>query len=149
MEDLNVNLAIWGMFMNSTLRAAVHLGKDYDKNLHHAKNHIWDSLGQLFCEIERLISEQSDILGPKTPEIVGLKSFEIEENTWRSMSSLCERAYQTTTAKVYVFSDSVLCTGEMGGDPNAAWMHKIKWYSQNNHFKELNRIDGMQTEFEW
>ena len=21
--------------------------------------------------------------------------------------------------------------------------------SQNNHFKELNRIDGMQTEFEW
>ena len=28
-------------------------------------------------------------------------------------------------------------------------MNKIKWYSQNNHFKELNRIDDMQTEFEW
>ena len=27
MEDLNVNLASWGMFMNTTLRAAVHLGK--------------------------------------------------------------------------------------------------------------------------
>ena len=39
--------------------------------------------------------------------------------------------------------------GEMRGDPNAAWMNKTKWYSQNNHFKELNRIDGMQTEFEW
>ena len=26
-EDLNVNLAIWRMFMNSTVRAAVHLGR--------------------------------------------------------------------------------------------------------------------------
>ena len=37
----------------------------------------------------------------------------------------------------------------MGDDPNAAWKNKIKWYSENNHDKELNRIDGMQTEFEW
>ena len=57
---LNVNLAIWNIFMNTTLRAAVHLGKDYDTNLHYAKNHLWDSLGQLFCEIKRLISEQSE-----------------------------------------------------------------------------------------
>ena len=47
------------------------------------------------------------------------------------------------------FSDSVLCMGEMRGDPNAAWMNEVEWYSQNNHSKELNRIDGMQTEFEW
>ena len=39
--------------------------------------------------------------------------------------------------------------GKMGGDPNAVCMNKIKWYLQNNHFKELNRIDGMQTEFDW
>ena len=26
---------------------------------------------------------------------------------------------------------------------------KIKWYSENNHFKDMNRIDGMPTEFEW
>ena len=25
---------------------------------------------------------------------------------------------------------------------------KIKWYSENNHFKDMNRIDGMLTEFE-
>ena len=24
-----------------------------------------------------------------------------------------------------------------------------KWYSENNHFKDMNRIDGMPTEFEW
>ena len=37
----------------------------------------------------------------------------------------------------------------MGDDPNAAWKNKNKWYSENNHFKGLIRIDGMQTEFEW
>ena len=55
MEDLSVNLAFWGMFMNTTLQAAIHLGKDYETNSHNAKNHIWDSLGQLFGEIKRLI----------------------------------------------------------------------------------------------
>ena len=39
--------------------------------------------------------------------------------------------------------------GEMRGDPNAARMNKIEWCSQNNCLKELNRIDDMQTEFEW
>ena len=37
----------------------------------------------------------------------------------------------------------------MRSDPNAAWMNKIKWNWQNNHLKELNRIDGIQTELEW
>ena len=48
MKDLNVNLAIWWMFMNTTLRAAIHFGKDFDTNLHYAKNHLWNSLGQIF-----------------------------------------------------------------------------------------------------
>ena len=60
-EDLNVNLAIWWMFMNTTLHAAVHFGKDYDTKLHYAKNHIWDSLGQLFDEIKRLMITTSKV----------------------------------------------------------------------------------------
>ena len=63
---------------------------------------LWD-----FCEIKRLISEQSEILGPKTPEIIGLKIIEFEETTWRSTSVLRESACQITIAKVFVFSDSV------------------------------------------
>ena len=50
MKDLDVNLANWGMFMNTTLRAAVHLGKDYDANLRYVKNHLWKTAGQLFRE---------------------------------------------------------------------------------------------------
>ena len=111
--------------MNTTLQAAVHVGKDYDTNLHYAKNHILDSLGQLFGETERLVCEQSEILGPETPEIVGLKITELEETTWKSISLLCEGTYQITTAKVYVFSDSVHFMCEMRGDPNAARMIQI------------------------
>ena len=48
MKYLNVKLAFCGMFMNTTLRAAVHLGKDYDTNLRFVKNYLWNSLGQLF-----------------------------------------------------------------------------------------------------
>ena len=27
--------------------------------------------------------------------------------------------------------------------------HNIKWYVESNHLKDLNRIDGKPTEFEW
>ena len=55
MEDLNVNAAIWGMFMNTTLQAAVHLAQDNDQNLRFAKNHFWSSLKKLFkkCKIDQ------------------------------------------------------------------------------------------------
>ena len=62
---------------------------------------------------------------------------------------LCEKAYRFTNAKTYVFSNSVLCVGKMGDDPVANWKRQIQWYSENNHFKEVDRIDGMHTEFEW
>ena len=53
MEDLNVHAAIWGMFMNTTLQAAVHLGEDYDQNLRFVQNHSWSSFKKLFKETEK------------------------------------------------------------------------------------------------
>ena len=40
MDDFDVNVAIWGIFMNATLRAAVHLGQDYEANLRYVKNNL-------------------------------------------------------------------------------------------------------------
>ena len=37
MEDLNANAAVWRMFINAALHAAVHLGEDYDQNLRFVK----------------------------------------------------------------------------------------------------------------
>ena len=74
---------------------------------------------------------------------------DFQDARWMSTSLLRKKACWITNANVYVFSDSVLCVGKMGDDPIATWKSKIKWYSENNHFKDMNRIDGMQAEFEW
>ena len=63
MEDLDVNVAIWGVFMNATRKAAVHLGSDHDVNLRHVKNSFWRTTGQLFGETEKLISGQTETTG--------------------------------------------------------------------------------------
>ena len=98
-------------------------------------------MGQLFNETGKLISKEK--------EITGVSTLDFQDATWMSTSLLCEKAYRITNAKVHVFSDSVLCVGKIGDDPIATWKSKIKWYSENNQFKDMNRIDGMPTEFEW
>ena len=121
-DDLDVNMAIWGIFLNATLRAAVHLGPDNEANLRYVKNNLWNSVGLSFRETGNLISEQKEITGVST---IGFK-----DATWMSTRSLCEKAYQITNAEAYVFSDFVLCVGKMGDDPIATWKSKIKWYSE-------------------
>ena len=37
----------------------------------------------------------------------------------------------------------------MGDDPVESWKSKIQWYSDNDYFKDLNRIDGQPIELEW
>ena len=98
-------------------------------------------MGQLFNETGKLISEQTGI--------TGVNRVNFKDITWMSTSLLCSPAYRITNAKAYVFSDSVLSLGKKLDDPVASWKSKIKWYSENNHFKDMNRIDGMPTDFEW
>ena len=62
---------------------------------------------------------------------------------------LHSRTYQYANASVHVFSDSVLCLEKMGHNPVESWKKQIQWYSESNHFSELNRIDGKPIEFEW
>ena len=100
-DDLDVSMAIWSMFLKTTLQATVHLGQNYEANLRFLKNHLWNSVGQLFNENEKLISEQT--------EIIGVSTINFKERTWMSTSLLCSKAYQITNAKTCVFSDSVLC----------------------------------------
>ena len=82
-------------------------------------------------------------------ETTGISLINFQDLRWVSTSLLHSRAYQYSTANVYAFSDSVLCLGKMGDDPVESWKSKIQWYSDNNYFSELNRIDGQPMEFEW
>ena len=96
-----MNAAIWGTFLNTSLQAAVHLGQDYEVSLRFVKNHLWTSVEQLFKETGKLSRNQT--------EITGVTTIDYKEHTLISTSLLCDRAYQITNAKTYVFSDSVLC----------------------------------------
>ena len=82
MDDLDVNVAIWGIILNATLRAAVHLGQDHEAK----KKNLWNSVGQLFNETGKLISEQK--------EITGVSTIKLKDATWMSTSLLCEKAYR-------------------------------------------------------
>ena len=103
-DDLDVNIAIWNIFRNATLRAAVHLGQDYEVNLRSVKKKLWNSVGQFFRETGKLISDSH--------EITGIRTIEFQDPTWMSTSLLCSKAYQITNTKTFVFSDSVLCVGK-------------------------------------
>ena len=131
MDDLDLNMAIGDIFVKTTLRAAVHLGQDHEANLRYVKNHVWKSVGQR-CSKKR-----------------SKRTIAFKDATWMSTSPLCKKAFRFTNAKSYVLSDSVLFVRKMGDDAVATWKSKIKWYSEDNHFNDMNRIDGMPTEFEW
>ena len=46
--------------MTTTLRAAVHRGRDYEVNSRYVKNHHWKTAGQLFRKIEKLVRSRTE-----------------------------------------------------------------------------------------
>ena len=130
MEDLNVNLAIWRMLMKTTLRAAVHLGKDFDMNSRFVKNYF----NRRAFQRNRKADQWSDRNHWQKPD--QFQRFEVGIAKLIAQSSLSIFQCQSLC-----LLDSVLCLGKMGDDPVESWKTKIQWYSDNNYFSELNRID--------
>ena len=54
-------------------------------------------------------------------------------------------------AKVYIFSDSVLCLGKIHQHPksNEAWKDRIEWITTSESYRDYDGINGEPTEFEW
>ena len=73
MDYLDVNMAIWRIFLNATLQAAVHLGQDYEANLRYVKNHLWSSVKQLVNETGTLIRGQTEITGVTSKSLRGCR----------------------------------------------------------------------------
>ena len=92
---------------------------------------------------QRLIKDQ--------PEISGVSRICWQTHLWEGKSLLCGKAVRLVTARVNVFSDSVLCLGKVNTYPqsNAAWESKLEWFKSTHQYKELDRIDGKPMEFEW
>ena len=115
--------AVWCIFMNNTLQAAVHLGRNYLENSRFTKNQLLKSVKQLFQLIEKLIKDQK--------EINSLTTVDFKEPTWRSTTLLCDKAFEITNAKTFVFADSVLSLGSISDQPFEAWKNKSVWFLEN------------------
>ena len=114
MQDIDKRSLNWGMFMSSTLEASVFMGKDYSENLHSIKNTGNNlTLKQMVDISEKLVVGQSD-------EIFGVSPINWEDSSWKQLSLVNdEEVISLSHAKVYVFSDSVLCLGKVNQNPTS------------------------------
>ena len=111
----------------------------------HQKYRKYLTMKQMLNISEKLISEQSD-------KIYGVKTINWEVSSWKHLSLIGdEEVVSLSHAKVYVFSDSVLCFGKMSENPqsNIVWEDKLTWFQSSPVYRTLDKIDGEPTEFEW
>ena len=130
--------------MSVTLESAVLTGKNYLDNCHSITKTKDLTLKQMFDISTRSVSEQD--------EISGLETIGWENHSWKYMSLIGdERVINLQRAKVYVFSDSVLCLGKIHDNPqsNDAWEDRLGWFKSSQVYRNFDRIDGKPMEFEW
>ena len=130
--------------MAVTMESAVFMGKNFQNNQNSIVNIADLTLKQMFDISTRLVSEQEDISG--------LETIGWEYHSWKYLSLIGdERIINLQRAKVYVFSDSVLCLGKIHQNPdsNEAWEKRIEWITTSQKYRDFDRIDGEPMEFEW
>ena len=74
------------------------------------------------------------------------------KHSWKNLSLIGDEAIiNLQRAKVYVFSDSVLCLGRVHQHPmsNEAWKDRIGWIITDKSYRDYDGISGEPTEFEW
>ena len=144
MQDIDKRSMIWGMFMSSTLEASVFMEKNSSDNLHSVRHTGKDlTLKQMFGISEKLIVEQSD-------EIFGVSHISWENSPWKQLSLVNdEEVVSLSHAKVYVFSDSVLCLGKVNQNPtsNTVWERQLEWFKDSLQYRTLDKIDGEPMEY--
>ena len=122
------------------------MGKNYSENLHSIQNTGEDlTLKQMFEISGKWILEQSD-------EIFGVSQIRWEGSPWKQLSLVSdEEVISLSHAKVYVFSDSVLCLGKMNQNPtsNTVWKEQLSWFKDSSQYRTLDKIDGEPMEIEW
>ena len=99
---------------------------------------------QMFDTSEKLIVGRSD-------EIYGVTPINWEDSSWKHLSLFGdEEVISLSHAKVYVFSNSVLCLGKMNENPqsNTVWEDKLTWFKSSSQYRTLDTIDGEPMEFE-
>ena len=123
--------------MSSTLQASVLMAKGIlRKFTFHQKHRKNLAMKQMFDISEKLIAEQSD-------EIYGVRTNNWVDSSWKHLSLIGdEEVISLSHAKVYVFSDSVLCLGKMSKNPqsNTVWEDKLTWFKSSSQYRAWTQL---------
>ena len=99
MQAYKTNVLIWGMFMSSSMKAAIHLGPNYLANLEVYKNTNFEEIQCLFNITQKLILEHSE-------EILNVYTIESASPSWTRSTLAHDQMIQWTKAKVRQVEDS-------------------------------------------
>ena len=119
-EDCTEHSIVWGMFMATTLNAVTFMGKSYSTMQNVVQNEEKITLKQMFDITAQTIHNDE--------EIYCLDKIVYQRNTWTQLSLINDPVViGLQSAKVYVFSDSVLCLGKVLQHPecNEAWKNRV------------------------
>ena len=92
MLDVEVNGMIWRLFMSATMKAAVHLGQDYEENLRTTKNPDFEQVKHLFDVSQKLNLNQSE-------EIFGISVIDWKTIPCLRTTLLHDRAVELSKSK--------------------------------------------------
>ena len=101
-------------------------------------------LKKMFDIPAKLVSEQE--------EINNVDKIYWKNHSWKQLSLFGdETVINLQRAKVYVFSDSVLCLGKVHQHPesNEAWRKRIERIVTDKSYRKYDGINGEPTELEW
>ena len=130
--------------MATTLNAATFMGKNFSTIQSVVKNHESLTLKQMFDVTPQLINNQE--------ESNCLDKILYGKNSWTRLSLIGDEVViNLQHAKVYVFSDSVLCLGKVLQHPesNEAWKNRVAGVRAERSYIDYDAINGESTEFEW
>ena len=130
--------------MAPTMNAATFMGKNFSGIRNSIMNSTDLTQKHMFDITLKLVSEQD--------EINNLDKIHWRRNSWKQLSLIGdETVINLQRAKVYVFSDSVLCLGKIHQHPdsNEAWKKRIEWITTDKSYRDYDGINGEPTEFEW
>ena len=102
-----MHISMWTRCMASSMQAALHMDPSYEKNLELFKNSEFENIKCLFGITKMMIEGNS--------EIKNVFPADVASSLLEKPVLLEEQATRWTKARVYVYSDSVLCLGKQHG----------------------------------
>ena len=123
--------------MAVTIESSVFMGKNFQNYRNSIVNTADLTLNQMFDISSKLVTEQD--------EISALETNGWEKHSWKYLSFIGdERIINLQRAKVYVFSDSVLCLGKIHHNPESyeAWKKRIEWITSSQSYRNFDGING-------